>query len=213
MGYLDTDTYIRTTDLTPVHGNTKRGKYATPEELAKLYATCQSASNRNARDGAILRLMFCLGLRCCEVLAAELADFDRNTGSLLLHGKGRKLRSIFVFGTIRAAMDRWLERRGEHVGALFEVIDWDDGIIHKPISSTLSIWELYDKRCRRAGISRLAPHDARRTACSNLLGLTDSLTVARILGHASLSITAIYDRRNESAARDACELAGKETQS
>ena len=210
MSLIDTDSYIRTIDLTPVHGNTKKGNYAGPDELAALYATCRSGSPvRGARDEAILRLSFGLGLRVSEVMLADLADFDRNSSSLLIHGKGRKLRVVYVFGSIREALDRWLKLRGEHVGALFEVVDWYDTITHKPITTPVSIWEMYNKRCRWAGIRHLAPHDARRTACSNLLGVTDSLTVARILGHASLSITAIYDRRNESAAREACEKAGE----
>jgi integrase len=205
---IGTDDYLRTIDLPPVRGNSKLGHRATDEELVKIYATCQSDSNRDIRDLSILRLMFGLGLRVGEVVPLQLADYNRNSGELQIFGKGRKHRDVFLCGSIRATMESWLERRGLHTGALYEVIGWDDEIYHRPMASTISIWEIFDKRCRRASIRRLSPHDARRTAISNMLNLADALTCAKLVGHSNPGITLHYDLRGDTEKLAACEKVG-----
>ena len=208
LGYIDTDSYLKTVDLPPVHGNSRMGRRATEEELAALFATCRAgAPNRGARDLAILTTMFRLGLRVGEIVAAVRSDYQE--GTLLVHGKGKKLREVYLYGGIRSAMEEWLERRGNHAGAMFEVIEWDDSISHRPISSTLSVWEMFDKRTRWAGIRRLSPHDARRTSASNLLNIADAMVVSRILGHASVNMTLRYDLRGNLEQKTACERAAQ----
>jgi integrase/recombinase XerD len=51
---------------------------------------------------------------------------------------------------------------------------------------------------RKAGIQSPAPHDLRRTWASDLLDAgVDLATVHKMTGHASVSTTGRYDRRND----------------
>ena len=55
----------------------------------------------------------------------------------------------------------------------------------------------------KAGIKNATPHDLRRTAISNLLDITDAVTVAKMAGHASPDVTMKYDKRGEERMIDA----------
>lgn len=209
MGQINTDSYMRRVDLDRMEGDSKIGRMATDEEVNRLLDTCRvGPPTRGIRDEAILRLMFALGLRVAEVIDLKYSDFDQKTGALNVHGKGRKLRDVYMANGTKAALAAWLELRGTHPGALFETITRGDEIDHKGIASTLSLWEMFTKRCDRAGIPHTAPHDARRTACSNLLNQTDALTTAKLLGHSSTSMTLRYDLRGENEKKLACEKVG-----
>ena len=68
-----------------------------------------------------------------------------------------------------------------------------------------SIYEMLKRRAEAAGIRDLGTHDLRRTTASDLLDLTDAVTVAGVLGHTSTDTTAKYDRRGERARRKAAQ--------
>jgi len=68
-----------------------------------------------------------------------------------------------------------------------------------------SVYEVLKRRAEDAGIRELTPHDLRRTTASDLLDLTDAVTTAGVLGHASTDTTAKYDRRGERARRKAAQ--------
>lgn len=209
LGLLPVDEYLRATDLHVVKGSTKIGKYATTDEVTKLLRTCRTGPPiRGTRDEAILRVLFTLGLRVAEVVHLQLSDFDFMTGELSFLGKGRKRRSVFIVGGTRAALDEWLKIRGDHAGALFETITTGDVIRHHGLKGTITVWEMLNLRCKQAGIRHFAPHDARRTAASNLLNQTDGLTTAKLLGHSSTSVTMLYDLRGDEGKRQACAAVG-----
>jgi integrase len=206
MNLLSTDDYMRSRDIKGVKGDSTIGHYASPEEIdALLETTRKGAPNRGIRDEAILRVMFTVGPRVTEVRELDLSNYDRLTGRLTIRGKRGKLRDVYITNGTREALDSWLDLRGDHLGALFEVVENGDEIRHAPIKTSQTIWEMLERRCKQAGIRRLAPHDARRTSIRNWLNLTDSITASKLAGHGSPTMTARYDLRPEDAKRLACE--------
>jgi Phage integrase family len=58
------------------------------------------------------------------------------------------------------------------------------------------------KRGRESRVAHFSPHDLRKTYASGLIDVSgDISTVSRLLGHASVNTTSIYDRRGEVAKR------------
>jgi site-specific recombinase XerD len=65
-------------------------------------------------------------------------------------------------------------------------------------------WAICKERGRKAGIQPPAPHDLRRTWTGDLLQAgVDLATVQKMAGHASVSTTGKYDRRDHSVQRRA----------
>mgnify|MGYP002351421843 FL=1 len=70
-----------------------------------------------------------------------------------------------------------------------------------------AIYNMLNKRIEQAGIKDFSPHDLRRTFISDMLDAgADIATVAKMVGHASVTTTARYDRRPEKAKQQAAEL-------
>jgi integrase len=61
-------------------------------------------------------------------------------------------------------------------------------------------------RGKEAGIKSFSSHDLRRTFISNMLPLTDLVTVSAWVGHSKPDVTLSYDRRNETRKIDAAGL-------
>lgn len=63
-----------------------------------------------------------------------------------------------------------------------------------------SIYRIVQKRAEQAKIPTITPHDLRRTFASRMLDAgIDLFVLQQSMGHASLAITARYDRRGDKA--------------
>jgi site-specific recombinase XerD len=67
-----------------------------------------------------------------------------------------------------------------------------------------AVWAICQERGRKAGILPPAPHDLRRTWTGDLLEAgVDLATLQKMAGHASVSTTGRYDRRDHGVQRHA----------
>ena len=95
--------------------------------------------------------------------------------------------------------------RGTAPGPLFVRFYRYDTITHQPITAQ-SIYKALSKRCLEAGIEEASPHDLRRTFATNMLNEgIDTITLQRMMGHASLETTKKYDMQGEDAMRLAAD--------
>ncbi len=193
MGQMSSDEYMRAVDLGRIGGHSVTGRMLSPEEVGALLATC--TDKYGIRDAGILMLMVLFTARRAEVTTVQLSDYQSNykpgMGRLVLHGKGKKDRAEFLQNGEKELLEEWMGMRGSEPGPLFCHLDSNEPL------APITVYQMIRRRMKRAGIQHATPHDLRRTAISNLLQITDSITVARICGHSSPSQTMKYDRRSE----------------
>jgi integrase len=206
-GQISDGDYLRAVDLTRIEGESTTGRMLSPEEIAALLATCATGGPTAAtRDAAILMIMVLYTARRAEVTTIQYSDYipeyKPGIGRLVLHGKGRKDRVEFLQNGEREILTDWIKVRGSEPGPMFYVVLKSDEIVTRALSP-ITIYAMILRRMRRSGIKNATPHDLRRTAISNLLDITDAVTVAKMAGHASTEITMKYDKRGEERMIDA----------
>lgn len=207
-GLIDADTRDRIADIKNVKGSkVPAGRKVTSGEIRALADVCKAdESPAGFRDAAIIALMVTVGPRRAEVVGLDLSDYDPETGQVKILGKGNKERLTYLANGTRAAMDDWLQVRGSEPGALFVPIDRHGNMTLKNMTHQ-AIYNMLNKRIEQAGIKDFSPHDLRRTFISDMLDAgADIATVAKMVGHASVTTTARYDRRPEKAKQQAAEL-------
>ncbi|HMC08579.1 MAG TPA: tyrosine-type recombinase/integrase, partial [Actinomycetota bacterium] len=184
------------------------GRAVSIGELGQLFADCAEDPNAalGARDAAMLGLLYGCGLRRAEAVALDVADYDREAGSLRVQGKGRKERLSYPMGGALAALEAWLAIRGAEAGPLLLGVN-KGGHLGARRLSTAAVWAALAARAEQAGVRRFTPHDLRRTFVGELLDAgADVSSVQRLAGHANVSTTVRYDRRPEAAKKRAAGL-------
>ncbi len=136
-------------------------------------------------------------------MALQLGDYIKEENELIVRGKGNKQRAVPV-GNAAPALADWLAIRGAKAGPLF----WGLGNRNRRGRLTdQAIYNMLRKRARQAGVSRLSPHDFRRTFVGDLLDAgADIVTVQKMAGHANPATTSRYDRRGQRAQHKAASL-------
>ncbi|MDE7264798.1 MAG: tyrosine-type recombinase/integrase [Clostridia bacterium] len=141
------------------------------------------------RDSALIDLLISSGIRIGEAAAITLDDIISNERTLLIHGKGRKQRLIYISSAITWDRLKSLikERKNATCNYLFV------NRYGQPISIH-GIEDIYKKYAKKAQINaKSTPHYLRHTFATNLLANgADLRSVQEILGHASVATTQIY---------------------
>lgn len=171
LGLLSAEDYQRAVDLPAVHGGPARPvRSLSAEELRALVAACdRDPGPAGARDAALLALLFGAGLRRSEVVALDIEDYDRAAGTLRVDGGRRRPRRLTANREGRAALERWLERRGPLPGPLFNPVN-KGGRIELRRLSEQAIYVACRKRAAEAGLPPVSPEDLRRSLATPLPG-------------------------------------------
>lgn len=208
LGLMSAEDYHRATDVPNVKNTTlPAGRELTAGEIVELFRACNlDTTPLGIRDAALIAILRTTGLRRAEVVRLQIADYATSTRRLVIHGKGRKQRAVYVPESARFYLARWLELRGDTDGPLLTVIRKGGHITLNPLTPQ-SVYDILAKRAQQAGVRDFSPHDFRRTFAGDMLDRgADIVTVAGILGHADVNTTRRYDRRPEDAKRKAADL-------
>ncbi|BAY41575.1 integrase/recombinase (plasmid) [Nostoc sp. NIES-2111] len=208
LGLMKEQDYQSAIDLKRVRGDSLlRGRLLKTAEITALLQDCKQDNNAiGLRDAALFGILSACGLRRAEAVQLELKDFGRDDNSLkVLHGKGKKSRTVyFPLGAVKV-LDDWLKIRGKLPGALLCPVK-RGGHIHIGQLTDQAVMAICQKRAKTAGIEPFSPHDFRRTFITRLLEAgVDVLTVCELAGHADPATTRKYDLRSEAAKRKAVE--------
>lgn len=147
------------------------------------------AAKEYTRDAALIDLLVSTGIRIGEAAAITLDDIVTTERTLLIHGKGRKQRLIYVSSTVTWARISALVKERKRVKGSYLFVNR----YNNPISIH-GIEDIYKKYARKAQINaKSTPHYLRHTFATNLLANgADLRSVQEILGHASVATTQIY---------------------
>ena len=175
-------------------------KTLTKSEIAELLKTATAERNsaksnseilRTSRNLALIDVLISTGIRIGEASAISLDDIIESEKTLLIHGKGRKQRLIYIScDETWNNLNKWLNIRKEmniSTDKLFVNRSGNQLGIH-------GIEYIYKHIKENAGINPSStPHYLRHTFATNLLSNgADLRSVQELLGHSSVAITEIY---------------------
>lgn len=162
-------------------------------EVDALLQAPSGSDSIDARDRAMLELLYATGLRVSELVSLRLTDLNLSAGYLVTSGKGEKERLVPVGEAAGKVLTEYLQtarkeldRSGE---SRFLFLSRLGGKM-----SRQSFWNIIKKRALQAGIRKgISPHTLRHSFATHLLeNGADLRSVQLMLGHADLSTTQIY---------------------
>jgi len=154
----------------------------------------------DARDGAIVELLYGCGLRVGELVGLDVAAsaaargwVDLAAAEAHVLGKGGKRRSVPVGSAALAALQRWLalrDQRGNPAQAALFVGRRGTRL------TAQSVWLRLKQRSLAAGLATpVHPHMLRHSFASHVLQSSGDLrAVQELLGHANITTTQVYTR-------------------
>lgn len=208
LGMVDADTYHRAAAVENMSGsNLLSGRALTVDEIGQLFEACLGDQTlKGARDAALLAVFYGCGLRRGELASLDVENLDLEDCSILVQGKRRKQRTVYLTEDGCQHLRRWLDCRGDEPGPLFCPVR-QTGEIAMTRMRGESISYILRRLQEEAGIEAFSPHDLRRSNITHLLDAgVDVFTVQKLAGHADATTTARYDRRGEGSKRRAAQV-------
>lgn len=184
------------------------------DEMMDFLGSLPSGGVREARDAAILELLYSSGLRVGELVALRMEDVSLEEGTVRVMGKGRKVRLVPVGGSAVRALKRYLAVRPGVSGGGFEGLPGEPFFLNLRGRagrktgagiSARSVARMLEGTLRGR---HLSPHGMRHSFATHLLESgADLRAIQEMLGHASLSTTQRYARVDVSHLTGAYEKA------
>ena len=164
-------------------------KFLTEDEINRLLAAPDIATEDGIRDRTVLEVMYATGLRVSEMVGLKQADVDLLAGLLVCHGKGNKERRI----PLGKSAIHWLQQYSA-VKAGYGKQSAPNVFLHRGRPFTrYSAWSMIKRHAEKAGIKDVSPHVLRHSFATHLIQHgADSRSVQTLLGHSDISTTQIY---------------------
>jgi len=174
---------------------------AQPDETQDVHAS---------RDRAMIMLLYATGLRASELCSLKVNDVNFNLGVIRVFGKGGKERIVPVAPPALAALQTYLEKRGQGPNSPPEALPLSETKRSKKVPDPFffffflsrtgralkreDIFRIIRKYVRRAAIrGNVSPHTLRHSFATQLLSRgADLRSVQEMLGHVDISTTQVY---------------------
>jgi len=166
------------------------------EEVQVILNTPDSSTWSGRRDRVMFATLYNTGARVSELVAAKVQDLslDHSSASLLLHGKGRKQRTVPLWKDTARALRTWLRDISAdaqdplfpNMSGTFMTRSGVEYRLHDLVASA-------EKVCPSLKTRRISPHTFRHTTAMHLLQSGVDITVIALwLGHESPVTTHMY---------------------
>ena len=165
-------------------------RHLSVDEMFGLLDSLPTDTVLQARDRALLEVLYSSGLRVSEVVQLNRDSIEYGRGMLRVMGKGRKERDVPIGQRACASVCAYLER-GQRLAAAPEplFLNHRGGRL-----TTRSVARIILACSRLCGLrQQVSPHAFRHSFATHLLAAgADLRTVQELLGHASLAATQRY---------------------
>jgi integrase len=162
LGLLSADAWMRIREVRAVSVRPRRNGRLIDEADSDRLQRAAGNGAAGCRDAALLWVLLGAGVRRSEAVAADLEDYDRASGVLRVRSvKHGFPRAIPLEDDARAALEAWLEVRGDWPGPLLTAVDQRDRVVRRRLTTSGAYFLLRRSRAARA------PGGCGRTTCAS----------------------------------------------
>lgn len=159
-------------------------------ELEELFNACDMDTPLGVRDRLILEILYASGIRVSELVNIKLSDI--NGEEIRIFGKGAKERIALIGDYAKEVLDKYLESSYITLNTKkspYLLLNNNGNQL-----TTRGIRYILDRIIEKTTVNKkISPHMLRHSFATHLLNEgCDILSVQELLGHESLSATAIY---------------------
>jgi site-specific recombinase XerD len=204
-GSLDRSPFISLEMQLPRARSLPRGLTRREASILVRFAQAQHRSvGQLADNGAFaiaVLVLVSVGLRVSELVTLRSEDFDPETGGILVRGKGRRERRVFLVDkALKRAIAALAGKRRDRTLFGSSHGEWTTQEMRRRLRSMAAA----------AGLERrITPHMLRHTCATLLLESgVDLRFLQRLLGHENIATTAIYAHVGDAGLKRALEGAG-----
>ena len=171
------------------------GNWLSAEQGQVLWQAPDGERIKGKRDRALIAVLLACGLRRHEVAGLTVDHLQQREGHWAivdLRGKAGHVRTIPVPNWVYGLLDDWTKAAGMNSGSLFRRVSsagrvWGEGVTEK------LVWHVVKEFAAKIGVTKLAPHDLRRS-CARLCRAAggELEQIQFLLGHVSVQTTERY---------------------
>jgi site-specific recombinase XerD len=171
------------------------GNWLSIEEARTLWQLPKAHTLKGKRDRAILAVLLGCGLRRGELIDLTLDHIQRREDHWAivdLVGKGAHVRTVPMPNWVKGTLDDWLSSAEIRQGRLFRCVCRNGAVWGAEVTEKV-VWHVVKEYAGQLGISKLAPHDLRRSCarfCHAAGGELEQIQF--LLGHVSVQTTEKY---------------------
>src|ERR1700681_4401902 len=171
------------------------GNWLTVDEARSLWQLPNMHSVKGKRDRAILAVLLGCGLRRRELIDLTFDHIQRREDHWAivdLVGKGGHIRTVPMPNWVKQTIDDWLTVADVVHGKIFRCV-CRIGVVWGTEITEKVVWHVVKEYAKRLGVSKLAPHDLRRSCarlCHESGGELEQIQF--LLGHVSVQTTEKY---------------------
>lgn len=164
------------------------------DEIITVLETPDRTTVLGYRDYLLYVLLYALGLRVGEAVAIDIQDIDFKKNTILIHGKGRRERTLPIVPAVRKIIQKYLVYRSNlmnagKLGALF-ISKKGNRLAIRTVEENFK--KVIDAN-RPLTLEKITPHTMRHAFASHAMeNKSDLLVIKAILGHAKLATTEVY---------------------
>ncbi len=201
-GIIDQDPAVRL--LSPSVPKTLPSILSTEQAVQAITSIVEDDPVIQARNIAILELLYATGIRVSELCGIDISDFDHTRNVVRVLGKGNRER-VVPFGIPAAgAVQDWISLRSQIAIDKFALFVGVRGARIDP----RAVRTLVNRVTLATTGQRLSPHALRHSAATHVLeGGADLRVVQELLGHSSMSTTQRYTHVSVNRLRNTFRLA------
>ena len=171
------------------------GNWLTAEQARALWQLPNAHTLKGKRDRAILAVLLGCGLRRGELITLVFDHLQRREDHWAivdLIGKGTHIRTVPMPDWVKETLDDWLRAADIRHGKLFRCVCRNGTVWGTEVTEKV-VWHVVKEFAGRLGITKLAPHDLRRSCarfCHDSGGELEQIQF--LLGHVSVQTTEKY---------------------